>query len=141
MKAYFFLLLLLFITGCDSKPLITVYEKSILNKKIDCMQLSVMPKDKQIASTLQHLYPFSQTCSYRLEVSFKQSIVCNSHYNAQSKALGKMPSSYLKMELRKGLSLQYSYYIDLDHKPDKEDVEEGFERFSEDLKISALNHR
>ncbi len=136
MRAYFFLLfLLLFTAGCDSKPLITVYDKSILNKKIDCMQLSVIPKDKQIASTLQHLYHFSQTCSYRLEVSFKQSIVCNSHYNAQSKALGKMPSSYLKMELRHGLNLQYSYYIDLDHKPDKEDVEEGFERIRKDLGI------
>ena len=135
MRTYFFLLLLLFISGCDSKPLITVYDKSILNKKIDCLQLSVMHKDKQITSTLQHLYPFSQTCSYRLEVSFKQSLVCNSHYNAQSKALGKMPNSYLKMELRHGLSLQYSYYIDLDHKPYKEDLEEGLERLKEDLHI------
>ena len=135
MRTYFFLLLLLFISGCDSKPLITVYDKSILNKKIDCVQLSVMHKDEQITSTLQHLYPFSQRCIYRLEVSFKQSIVCNSHYNAQSKALGKMPNSYLKMELRHGLSLQYSYYIDLDHKPDKEDLEEGLERLKEDLYI------
>ena len=135
MRTYFFLLLLLFISGCDSKPLITVYDKNILNKKIDCLQLSVMHKDKQITSTLQHLYPFSQTCSYRLEVSFKQSLVCNSHYNAQSKALGKMPNSYLKMELRHGLSLQYSYYIDLDHKPYKEDLEEGLERLKEDLHI------
>ena len=113
----------------------TVYDKSILNKKPTCLQLSVMPEDKHIRSTLQQLYDFNQSCGYRLDVSFKQSIVCNSHYNAQSKALGKMPSSYLKMELRRGLSLKYSYYMDLDHKPDKEDVEEGFEQFRKDLGI------
>ena len=135
MRTYFLLIFLLFISGCGDKPITTVYDKSILNKKIECIKLSVMPKDKQIASTLQRLYPFSKTCSYRLEVSFKQSIVCNSHYNAQSKALGKMPNSYLKMELRRGLSLQYSYYIDLNHKPDKEDVEEGLKQFREDLHI------
>ena len=135
MRTYFLLIFSLFISGCGDKPMTTIYDKSILNQKIECLKLSVIPKDKQIASTLQHLYHFSQTCKYRLEVSFKQSIVCNSHYNAQSKALGKMPNSYLKMELRSGLRLQYSYYIDLDHKPDKEDVEDGFEQFREDLRI------
>ncbi|WP_295421110.1 hypothetical protein [Sulfurovum sp.] len=133
MKKYFILLLIFFITGCDSDPLVTFYNKNIQNKKIDCMQLSVMPKDKEITSTLQDLYPFSQTCNYRLEVSFKDNIVCNSHYNAQSKALGKMPSSYLKMELRHGLSLQYSYYIDLDHKPNSSDLQKGFDRLKKDL--------
>ena len=135
MKRYFLLLPLLFLFGCGNKPMTTVYDKSILNKKLTCLQLSVMPQNRQISSTLQHLYDFNQTCSHRLDVSFKQSIVCNSHYNAQSKALGKMPSSYLKMELRHGLKLQYSYYIDLDHKPTKEDVEEGFKQIREDLEI------
>ena len=122
------------LAGCGNKPLINVYNKNILEKKIGCLKLSVLPENRSITNVLQELYPFSQRCDDRLEVSFKDNIVCNSHYNAQSKALGKMPSSYLKMELRHGLSLQYSYYIDLSHKPDKDDIKEGFERISEDLK-------
>lgn len=135
MKRHLLLLALLLLSGCGETPITTVYDKSILKQKPSCLKLSVIPEDKQIGSTLQHLYDFNQSCGYRLDVSFKQSIVCNSHYNAQSKALGKMPNSYLKMELRHGLKLQYSYYIDLDHKPDKEDLEEGFEQFREDLGI------
>jgi hypothetical protein len=37
------------------------------------------------------------------------------------------------MEIRRGFSLQYSYYIDLDHKPGAEDIKKGFERMKGDL--------
>ena len=39
------------------------------------------------------------------------------------------------MEVRKGFSLKYSYYIDLMSKVEQGDIEKGFERLEEDLKL------
>jgi hypothetical protein len=39
------------------------------------------------------------------------------------------------MEIRRGLTLQYSYYIDLDHKPGASDIKRGFNRIKEDLEL------
>jgi hypothetical protein len=39
------------------------------------------------------------------------------------------------MNLRKGLSVKYSYYIDLREDVEKEDLEKGFERLKKDLMI------
>ena len=44
-----------------------------------------------------------------------------------------MPKSYLRMEIHRGFSLKYSYYIDLSEDATAEDVEEGFEEIVSDL--------
>ena len=49
------------------------------------------------------------------------------------KTSGKFPRSYLKLKLRKGMELQYSYYIDLYSNVDEDDVEEAFERLKKDI--------
>jgi hypothetical protein len=50
-----------------------------------------------------------------------------------SKNMGKFPKSFIKIELREGMKLQYSYYVDLFSNVDEDDVEEGFERLKKDL--------
>jgi len=71
-----------------------------------------------------------------LQVEHKNGIICNSSYNAPQKALSNFPNSYLKLELHKGLLLLYSYYIDLDHKPDDSDISEAMDRLKRELGIA-----
>ncbi len=123
----------LFLHGCGRKAERTFYDKAAKTKPIPCLKLNVSPPNKTMQHTLESLYSFNTTCPYTLTLSYKSGIVCNSHHNAQTKALGKMPSSYLNLEVRKGFGLIYSYYIDLDHKPDSSDIKEGFETLREDL--------
>ena len=123
------------LTGCGDKAQSHLYDKHYKSGTLSCMRLQVIPYDKKIESTLHKYYDFSTKCPYVLQVEHKNSIVCNSSYNAPQKALSNFPNSYLKLELHKGLSLLYSYYIDLDHKPDESDISEGMERLQYDLGI------
>ena len=131
-SAYLFTALLL-LTACDDKAMVTVYKKQITQTPISCMKLMVFPEDPMITQTLQKRYHFSDTCDLTLEVSYKSGIKCNSRFNVATKTTTNFPNSYLKMELRRGMTLQYSYYIDLTQKPDKNDVEKGFDRLQKDL--------
>ena len=99
------------------------------------MKLQVFPKNKMIEETMQHLYDFDPSCPLRLEISYKNGITCNSTFNIQTKSINGFPSSYLNMELKKGFSLKYSYYVDLTDDVTAEDIEDGFERMKEDLII------
>ncbi len=129
------LVTVLLLTGCQRKAEITFYDKNITNQTIPCMKLAVTPPDKQMEQTMRQLYRFTQSCPYTLTLSYKSGIVCNSHYNAQTKALGKMPNSYMNLELRRGFKLLYSYYIDLDHLPNSGDMETGFSQMKQDLTL------
>ena len=125
------------LTGCHDKSIVTIYDKSVTQKPVSCLSLRVIPDDMQIREKLETLYAFREQCKQRLEVTYKSQIVCNSAYNASQKALSQFPDSYLNMEIRQGFTLQYSYYIDLDHKPDVSDIEKGFARIKSDLNFSA----
>jgi len=126
---------LLLLTGCDDKAMVTVYKKQITQTPIDCMKLSVFPEEPMITRTLSRRYHFRDDCDLSLEVSYKSGIRCNSSFNAATKATTTFPTSYLKMELRRGMTLQYSYYIDLTAKPTERDVNRGFDRLEKDLKL------
>lgn len=129
------LTLLLLFTACDDKALVTVYQQKITQTPIPCMKLNLFPEDKVIDTALRQHYAFSDDCDLTLEVSHKSGIKCNSRFNVATKTTTNFPNSYLKLELRRGLSLQYSYYMDLTAKPDAEDVAKGWERLERDLKI------
>ncbi|SFZ98297.1 hypothetical protein MNB_SV-5-1810 [hydrothermal vent metagenome] len=47
--------------------------------------------------------------------------------------MGDFPKSYIKLKLRKGLKLQYTYYRDLYSNVDEDDLKDGFERLKKDL--------
>ena len=126
---------LFLLTACEDKSIVNMYDKTILQSKIECLKLTVVPKNELIIQTMESLYTFDKHCPYALDISYKNSIQCNSTQNVQSKCINGFPSSYLNMKLRKGLSVKYSYYIDLREDVAKVDLEEGFDRLKKDLMI------
>ena len=126
---------LLFLSGCDEKAQVNIYKPEILKTPIPCLQLIVSPSSKKIAGVMQRLYIFKESCPYKLTVSYKNGITCNSTFNVQTKTVNGFPKSYLNMEIRKGFSLQYSYYIDLMEDVTPKDIKRGFDRIKEDLHL------
>ena len=126
---------LVLLVGCNDNSIVTVYDKSIKEQDINCLRLSSLTMDKNISSYIKKYYNFTDECLYSLNISYKSSIVCNSPYNASQKNLSSFPNSYLNMEIRKGFNLEYSYYIDLQHKPTMDDIKKGWDRIVKDLDI------
>jgi len=128
-------LVLFLLTACDDKAMVTIYKKKITQTPLTCMKLRLFPEEPMISRTLRERYHFSNNCDLTLEVSYQSGIKCNSRFNVATKVTTNFPSSYLKMELRQGMVLQYSYYIDLTRKPTESDVNRGFDRIEKDIKI------
>ena len=126
---------LFLLTACEDKSIVNIYDKTILQSKIECLKLIVVPKNERITQTMESLYTFDEHCSYALDLSYKNGIKCNSTQNVQNKCINGFPSSYLNMKLRKGLSVKYSYYVDLKEDVSEEDLEKGFDRLKKDLMI------
>ena len=97
------------------------------------MRLVVFPPDKILEETLHKLYRFTPDCEYRLEVSKKGGIVCNSNQNAAKKTLSNFPSTYLRMDISQGNRAVYSYYIDLLESVSEDDVKSAFSRIKKDI--------
>jgi hypothetical protein len=133
LRVVLWLLAFWFFVGCEEKmtPRITV--SSTLKKPIECMRLNSLDVDRELLDALGELYTFDNQCDLVLSISYKKDIVCNSAYNVQSKSLGRFPRSYLKMELRRGMKVAYTYYVDLYNNVDEDDIEEGFLRLKQDL--------
>jgi len=127
--------LILLLSGCSDNSIVTVYDKNIPKEKITCMELMIFPPDEMIETTLKGKYKFKDNCTFRLEVFTKGGIHCNSNQNSQSKALGAIPSSYLRMEITKDNKKLYSYYIDIKDEIKKTHIEDGFLRMQKDLII------
>jgi hypothetical protein len=105
--------------------------------EIPCLKLQVFPPDPAAKQAIGKLYSFAEECPYTLQLSTKSGIHCNSNANAPSKTLSNFPSAYLRMELRRGMKLLYSYYIDLTAAPTAEDIAKGFKRMQEDLRLKS----
>lgn len=135
-NTYFITLLfftLLSFTACEEKAKPRIFVEPKLTVPITCMKLNRLGADEALVERLEKLYAFSDSCNLTLTLSTKKDIVCNSPQNAMAKASGKFPRSYLKLKLREGMELQYSYYVDLYSNVDEDDLEEGFERLKKDL--------
>lgn len=113
--------------------MVKVFDKSVSENKISCLRLVVFPPDKVLESTLHNIYSFDENCEYRLEVSKKGGIVCNSNQNAAKKTLSNFPSTYLRMDVSKNSKPIYSYYIDLLDSVSTEDVKSAFSRLQKDI--------
>ena len=125
----------LLLTGCGEHPIVTLYDHNLTHTTIPCLALQVSPPDPNARKTIEALYPFTTECPYTLTLSTKNSIVCRSFGNAPKKATSDFPSAYLRLELRRGLKLLYSYYIDLTHAPEASDIHRAFGRLKEDLHL------
>ena len=120
-------------SGCSDNSIVKFYDKDFSNPP--CLRAVVFPPDDMIQNTLDKLYSFDESCEYKLEVSKKGGITCNSTHNVDKKNMGSFPSGYLKMDVMKGSKTLYSYYIDLKDSPTKNDIKNGFARVKKDLKL------
>lgn len=127
------LFIILIFSGCEEKmkPVVTISPK--LQLPIKCMGLSSINIDKNILTLFKDLYKFDESCPFGLSISYKKDIVCNSRHNIQMKSVSRFPKSYLKLEVRRGIDMQYTYYKDLYNNVDEDDMIEGFRRLREDL--------
>ena len=112
------------LSGCSDNATITESKEDL--KDVNCMRLVVFPPDKFLSDIVQKLYDFDDNCSYRLSISQKSGITCNSNQNADKKILSSFPSGYIRLDLAKGSKTIFSYYRDLTHKADEEDVKKAF---------------
>ena len=131
MKKY--LLAILLLTACEekSKPNITINPN--LQLPIKCIKLNAL--ESEFKNKLEELYTFDNKCDLTLTLSSKKDIVCNSPQNIMLKTSGKFPKSYLRLKLRKGMEVEYTYYIDLYSNVDEDDIEIAFNKLKQDLKI------
>ncbi len=124
---------LIFFVSCEEKAQPGVTISADLERPVSCMKLNRLVEDNELLSSLEKLYAFDDSCALTLTLRSKKDIVCNSTNNMMSKNMGKFPKSFIKLELREGLKVQYSYYRDLYSNVDEDDVKEGFERLKKDL--------
>jgi len=120
-------------TGCGKKSEALIKQDVNLSTPIACISLNEFAIEKNFIETLHTLYAFDKHCDLKLTVKYKKDIVCNSPYNPNSKNTSQFPKSFLNLELRKGLNVVYSYYIDLYNNVDEEDVTDAFKRVMKDL--------
>jgi len=126
-------MMLLLLTACEEKrkPIISI--DTNVKFPLSCLKLNQLDSKEDFEATLKKLYTFKANCPHQLTLSYKKDIVCNSGYNASGQSLGKFPKSFLKLEIRKGFKVEYSYYIDLLDNVNSNDVEEGFSRLKKDI--------
>ena len=113
--------------------MVKIFDKNISENRVPCLRLVVFPPDKVLEQTLKKLYKFSPDCDYRLEVSKKGGIVCNSKQNVAKKTLSNFPSTYLRMDVSQGDKAIYSYYIDLLDSVSEDDLSSAFSRLKKDI--------
>ncbi len=124
--------LLLILTSCSDNAVVRTDKKELEN--VHCMKLVIFPPDAILKSAAEKLYDFDEKCPYTLSLSQKSGITCNSNYNVDKKTLSTFPSGYIRMDLSKGSQNIFSYYKDLTHKADEDDVKDAFDALKKNLK-------
>jgi len=140
MKSTVFLMMLVLLAGCEEKRKPVISVDTNVQLPLSCLKLNLLESEKSFEATLKKLYIFKANCPHQLTLSYKKDIVCNSGYNASGQSLGKFPKSFLKLEVRKGFTVEYSYYIDLLNNVESDDVEEGFARLKKDI-LTAVEEK
>jgi len=129
----FLFFLLMGVMGCDEREVARVNHALTHATPLSCLKLNTIGLEPAFKEVLFLEYAFDDACPWTLDVRYKRDIVCNSSYNAVSKNLGKFPRSFLKLEVREGMKVVYSYYIDLYDNVDKSDLQRGIKRLKKDL--------
>jgi len=134
LKLFSLSIISVFIAGCSDGSISQISDNSILEEDIKCLSLVVFPPKQSISKPLEKLYKFDKNCKLSLVVSYKTGIVCNSNQNSDKKVAG-LPDGYLRLEVKKGTRLYYSYYKDLTNSLIDADLEKGFKELKSTLDI------
>ena len=111
------------------------YDKNLTKHPPTCLALSPIYHDKKTRLILKNIYPFRADCPYRVTLSTKTNIHCNSNQNSERKALSSFPTSFIRIEIRQGMRLVYSYYVDLPNRPDTSEIISAFNKVSKDIRL------
>ena len=125
------------VAGCSDNAVAKVYNKELVKDGLSCLRLVVFPPDEKLQKRFSQLYEFDDKCAFKLSVSQKSGIVCNSTHNIQTKAVGNFPTNYLKLQVDKSSVIVYSYYIDLKESVSESDVKRAFKHLQEDLSLKS----
>jgi len=100
----------LFVACNDSSYIINIYNKDLLDQKVECLKLQIEPNSKEIYNSVQKLYSFSLAfdCRDSLKIRYKSDIVCNSPYSTN-----KTFHSFVDLSLAKDDKVYFSVYKDL----------------------------
>jgi len=134
-KYIFIGIVILIFMGCEEKAKPVIIENSAIKKPISCLAFEKVDNNALIKE-LESMYSFLDSCEYKLSLKYKKDIVCNSAYNTNMKSMGKFPKSFIQLEVRKGLTPVYSYYVDLYHNANSDDLREAFAKLKEDILIA-----
>ncbi len=118
----------------DERAVVTYDAQGLSQEMPRCLSLHLFPPDDKIEKALREHFAFDPTCPWRLDVQYKNNIHCTSNQNSDRKALSTFPTGFLRLEIRHGMRLLYSYYIDLDHSAQPNDAKTGIERIKKDMK-------
>ena len=132
LRSIFILIVIFLLSACSDNA--TIIESKEDLKDVNCMKLVVFPPDKFLSEIVQKLYKFDENCSYKLSVSQKSGITCNSNQNADKKILANFPSGYIRLDLTKDSKTIFSYYRDLTDRADEEDMKKAFATLQKHLK-------
>jgi len=111
------------------------YDKNLSTHPPTCLALPPIPGDNNPEIILKDMYSFRPNCPYRLSIATKENIHCNSNQNSERKALSAFPTSFIRMEIHRGMRLVYSYYVDLPKSAEKSDIRRAFEKVLYDLEL------
>jgi len=129
----FILIFSILLTSCNQKKSPIIKIDNNLSIPIRCLSIDKIDIDKKFLAKLNKLYNFNNNCKYKLYIKYKTDIVCNSPYNPNQKNLSSFPTSFLNLEIRDGLKLKYSYYIDLNDNVNEDDIKDAFIKVKKDL--------
>ena len=126
-----FLSLAFFVLGCEDNTYITkVYNKTLINKKVTCMNLKLSPYSNKVYNKITSLYNFSKDCSNTLKITYKTNIACNSNFNTN-----KSFNSFIQLELLYKNKKVYSVYKDLKDANITKEIKKGYNELCKKIKI------
>ncbi len=125
--------LVLMLSGCEDKSIVNLYDKSLQKHPPKCLALTTVLQDASMEKAVRDRFHFDPKCLWRLVIDYKRNIQCTSNQNSERKALGAFPSSYLRMEIWHGMSVAYSYYIDVPRAANPDDIARAIARIKSDL--------
>ena len=120
----------LFLACEDNSYLKTIYNKKLLNKDYQCLQLKLSPYSSTVFNNIKDIYSFSNNCDNILKISYKANIACNSPYNKN-----KSINSFIELELSNNNKRVISIYKDLKDANISYEIKQGYKELCKKIKI------
>jgi hypothetical protein len=119
-----------FFIACEDKYITKVYDTNKINEKVECMSLKIIPHSNDIYQSMVKLYKFDDNCSNVLQITYKNNIICNSHFSTN-----KNVDSYINLELFTNDKRVYSVYKDFKESNITIEIKKGYNKLCKKIKI------